>query len=339
MKTTPQKKRPWKRTLLSFLVSSFLLYLFLSNANLGEMIRSMKKVDPLFILLAFLSHYLSYFLRGYRWKRMIQEAGFSGRTFDLAKIIFLFQSLNCVLPAKLGDVYGAHLMKINFSLSRSFSLGSIFLWRVFDFVIVVAFAVGTALLLFGDKVPSEFFFAMKVVGPCLLGLLLLMWLFFHYHKRLPMTHRFERFRGLIDSFREGLRIKRKDIPFILVTTTSIWFLEAGRFYFVCKSTTLEIHLIAVLFITSSAAFLTAIPFTPSGLGAVELSMLKLLEFLGIGNPVAYPLIIWDRIIAHWSQVLLGVVLLLFSSTIKLKIWEFQEEKVSSSQKDEVLKQI
>ena len=328
----PSKTYLWKRTLLSFLVSLILLYLFLSRANLGEIVRSMKRVDPFFILFAFLSHYLSYFLRGYRWKRMIRETGFQGRTFDLAKIIFLFQSLNCILPAKLGDVYGAHLMKINFSLSRSFSLGSIFLWRVFDFVIVVVFAMGTAFLLFGDKVPSEFFLAMKVVGPCVLGLLLLMWIFFRYSRRFPMTHRFERFKGLIESFREGLRIRRKDIPFILVTTTIIWFLEAGRFYFVCKSTTLEVHLIPVLFITSSAAFLTAIPFTPSGLGAVELSMLKLLEFLGIGNLAAYPLIIWDRIIAHWSQILLGVVLLLFSSTIKLKIWEFQEEKGPSSQK-------
>jgi len=334
----PPKNRLWKRTLLSFLVSFFLLYLFLSKANLGEMIRSMKKVDPFFILLAFLSHYLSYFLRGYRWKRMIQEAGFSGRTFDLAKIIFLFQSLNCILPAKLGDVYGAHLMKINFRLSRSFSLGSIFLWRVFDFVIVVVFAMGTAFLLFGNKIPSDLFFAMKVVGPCLLGLLLVIWLFFHYHKWFPMVHRLEKFRGLIESFREGLRIKRRDIPFILITTTIIWFLEAGRFYFICKSASLDVHLIPVLFITSSAAFLTAIPLTPSGLGAVELSMLKLLEFLGVGNPVAYPLIIWDRIIAHWSQVLLGAVLLLFSRSIKLKIWEFQEEKVPSSQKDEMVKQ-
>jgi uncharacterized protein (TIRG00374 family) len=326
MKTLPSKKRIWKRTLLSFLVSLVLLYLFLSKANLGQILRSMSGVDPLFILLAFLSHYSSYLLRGYRWKRMIQSPGFSGTSFDLAKTIFLFQSLNCVLPAKLGDFYGAHLMGINFSLSRSYALGSLFLWRVFDFAMVVTLAMATAFLLFGDRVPSEFFWAMKVVGSCLLLLLVFLWLFFHYHKRFPWVNRPGRLKGLIDSFREGLKMRWRDVPFLFVTTAMIWCLEAGRFYFVCRSASVDIRTIPALFITSSAAFLTIIPFTPSGLGAVELSMLKLLDYLGIGNQMAYPLIIGDRIIAHWSQVLLGILLLLFSGTINLKIWEFKEEK-------------
>lgn len=326
MKTLPSKKRVWKRTLLSFLISLFLLYLFLSKANLSEILRSISRVDPFFIFLAFVSHYASYLVRGYRWKRMIQSPGFSGTSFDLAKTTFLFQSLNCVLPAKLGDLYGAHLMGINFSLSRSYALGSLFLWRVFDFAMVVALAVATAFLLFGDRIPSEFFLAMEVVVICLLVLLVLLWSFFHYHKRFPFMNRFSRLKGLVDSFREGLRMRWRDVPFLLMTTAVIWCLEAGRFYFVCRSTSICVGAIPALFITSSAAFLTIIPFTPSGLGAVELSMLKLLEYLGIGSQMAYPLIIGDRIIAHWSQVLFGALLLLFSSTIKLKLWEFKEEK-------------
>jgi uncharacterized protein (TIRG00374 family) len=193
---------------------------------------------------------------------------------------------------------------------------------------VIALAMGTAFLLFGDKIPPELFWAMKVVAPCLLILLVLMWIFFHYHRRLPMANRFARFKGLMDSFREGLRMKGRDIPFLFITTLVVWLLEAGRFYFICKSINIEVRWIPALFITSSAAFLTILPFTPSGLGAVELSMLKLLELLGIGNQMAYPLIIWDRIIAHWSQILLGIFLLLMSRTIKLKIWEFGEEKES-----------
>ena len=108
---------------------------------MGDILRSVKDVNPLFLILAFFSHYLSYIVRGNRWKKMIQQPGFSGGTLDLAKIIFLFQSVDCVLPAKLGDVYGAHLMKLNFSLSRSFSLGSIFLWRIIDFVIAMVIVV------------------------------------------------------------------------------------------------------------------------------------------------------------------------------------------------------
>jgi len=321
-----------KRTVLSLLFSLFLVYLFLSRTTFSDMVHHLTNVNPLFLVLAFLSHYTAYLFRGYRWRTMIRQGGFSGTTLDLAKIIFLFQSIDCVLPAKLGDLYGAHLMKLNFSLSRSFSLGSIFLWRIFDFSVVMAFAVTAAVFLFGSRIPPELLLAIKVAVPSLLALLALMGLFFHYHRWLPLRFRSERLKGLIDSFRRGLKLNGKIVPSLLVTTCLIWLLEAGRFFFVCKSMAVEIDVVSVLFVTFCTVFLTAIPFTPSGLGAVEFGMLELLALVGVASSAAYPLIIWDRLIAHWSQIVLGMVLALFSRAVNLKIWHFEEEGVSSSTK-------
>jgi len=316
-----------KRTILSFVLSLILLTLFLSYATIGDITRLLREVKVLFLILAFVSHYLSYILRGYRWRRMIERTEFTGGAFDLAKIIFIFQSVGCVLPAKLGDVYGAHLMKINFSLSRSFSLGSIFLWRLFDFGVVMAFAIGSALILFGSKVPSELIAAMKIIVPCVLGLLILIGLLFHSHKWFFTRFASERLERLINSFREGLRLEGKMLPSLMMATTFIWLLEAGRFFFVCRSMGVNIHWAQVIFVTCSTLLLTAIPLTPAGLGAVELGMLKLLAFVGIGNPVAYPLIILDRFIAHWSQIILGIVLVSFSRAMNVKMWQFEEDKV------------
>jgi hypothetical protein len=267
---------------------------------------------------------------------MIQPTGFSGGTINLAKIIFLFQSIDCILPAKLGDVYGAHLMKLNFAMSRSFSLGSIFLWRIIDFVMVMAITVTAAFLLFGKRIPPDLFFGMEVAGFCLVVLLVLIGLFFYYHKWFPISPKSERLKSLIDSFHHGLKLKGRRVPLLLMTTLVIWFLEAGRFFFVCKSMGVEVNMLSVLFITSSTVFLTAIPFTPSGLGAVELGMVKLLSLIGIGNPVAYPLIIWDRVIAHWSQILFGIIFILFSKAANVKIWQFKEEMSSSKKRVAIL---
>ena len=318
-----------KRTLFSFALSLLLIYLFFSRTTLGNIARHVKDVDPFFFFLAFVSHYISYLVRGYRWKKMIEETEFSGRSFDLAKMIFLFQSINCVLPAKLGDLYGAHLMKINFSLRRSFSLGSIFLWRIMDMVIAMIIVVASTFALFGNKIPPEIVSALKVAGLCLLALLALLGVFFPSHKHFPVKWKSERIRGLIDSFQQGLRFKRKLIPLLLVSTTAIWVLEAGRFFFVCRSMAVDISLISVLFISTCSALLTAFPFTPSGLGAVELGMVGLLAFVGIQGPVAYPLIMGDRLIAHWSQLLLGILFVLFNKAIRLKAWQSQEDGASS----------
>ncbi len=321
-----------KRTLFSFAISFFLVYLFFSQTTIPDVLRSIKDTNLFFLALAFISHYLSYLVRGYRWRKMIEEAPFSGKTFDVAKIIFLFQSVDCVLPAKLGDLYGAHLMKINFSLRRSFSLGSIFLWRVMDFVIAMVILIVSIYALFGSKIPPQIASALTVVGPCVLILLGVIGLFLRSHRWLLTKLRSEWIKGLIDSFHEGLRVRGRLIPSLLASTTAIWLLEAGRFLFVCMSLNVNIHLLSVLFISTSSALLTAVPFTPSGLGAVELGMFELLTLSGIGSPWAYPLIIWDRVIAHWSQLFFGIVLVLFNNATHLKIWQFQKEAAPSPNK-------
>ena len=294
-----------KRTLFSFGLSLFLVYLFLSRTTVGDILHSASQVDLLFLALAFLSHYVSYLVRGNRWKKMIRPAGFSGGTVDLAKIIFLFQSVDCVLPAKLGDVYGAHLMKINFSLRRSFSLGSIFLWRIMDLVVAMVIIVILALALFGNRIPPEIVTAMKVAAPCLFILLVVVGIFFRSHRWLLARFKSERIRGVIDSFQKGLRLNWKMIPSLLLSTTTIWFLEAGRFYFVCRSTGCRHSDHSGAFYLDFLGPVDGYSLYSVGLGAVELGMVGLLAFVGIGSPAAYPLIVWDRLIAHWSQILFG----------------------------------
>lgn len=308
-----------KRTILSFILGLFLITLFLSRTNLQQIVQYLHRVDPLFIGLAFASHYATYIFRADRWRRMLRQAGFSGRWLDLAKIIFVFQSIDCVIPAKIGDIYGAHLMRTNFAMSRSYSFATIFLWRILDLVIVLAVAVSTTAILFGSKLPGELLVLLKIAVPCLAALIVLLLLFFRFHRHLAVRLKSDRLKVLVDSFREGLRLHRKIMPALLLGTTLIWFLEAGRFYFVCRSMGVAIDWISVLFVTALATLLTAFPFTPSGLGAVELGMLKLLTLVRIGNPTAYPLIIWDRFIAHWSQIILGAVFIIVNKRINLEI--------------------
>jgi uncharacterized protein (TIRG00374 family) len=330
-KTSLRKELLRKRTILSFMLALLLIALFFSRTRLHEILYYLKRVDPIFIGLAFASHYATYFLRADRWKRMLRQAGFSGRLLDLAKIIFVFQSIDCVIPAKIGDIYGAHLMRANFSMSRSYSFGTIFLWRLLDLVIVVAVAVTTAAVLFGSRLPQELVVLLKIAVPCLAAVVVLLLLFFRFQHHLTLRLRSARVKIWIDSFREGLRLNWKIMPALLVGTTMIWFLEAGRFYFVCRSLAVTMDWTAVLFVTSLATLLTAFPLTPSGLGAVELGMLKLLSLVRIADPAAYPLIICDRFIAHWSQIILGVVFMIVNKRINLEIFPNRDLKLADTE--------
>ena len=66
-----------KKTLLSFAVSFAILYLFLTRIDLGAAWEVMKNANPLLYLLAFVVYYAAYPIRGLRWKRLLENTGFT----------------------------------------------------------------------------------------------------------------------------------------------------------------------------------------------------------------------------------------------------------------------
>ena len=63
--------------------------------------------------LAFVVFYIGFPLRGLRWAMLLRGTGLRIGIRDATEIIFLSWLVNCLVPAKLGDVYRAYLLKIN----------------------------------------------------------------------------------------------------------------------------------------------------------------------------------------------------------------------------------
>ena len=82
-------------------------------------------------------YYLGFPLRGYRWALLLRGAGTEIRVRDSTEIIFISWLVNCLVPAKLGDVYRAYLLRLNFDVSLSRTFGTVFIERVFDLFAIV----------------------------------------------------------------------------------------------------------------------------------------------------------------------------------------------------------
>ena len=88
--------------------------------------------NPALVLAAFFVYYAGFPLRGYRWALLLRGTGFYCPTKDATEIIFLSWLVNCVVPAKLGDVYRAYLLKINSDASLSRTFGTVFIERFLE---------------------------------------------------------------------------------------------------------------------------------------------------------------------------------------------------------------
>ena len=122
------------KTILSFAVPLVIIVvaILLNRDKLAEVPRDVSQANLWLILLGFAVYYLGFPLRGHRWTVLLKGAGYRISTKDGTEILFLSWLVNCVVPAKLGDIYRAYLLKLNSPVSLTKTLGTVFIERILD---------------------------------------------------------------------------------------------------------------------------------------------------------------------------------------------------------------
>ena len=111
------------RTIVSLVLPLILLVFFaraLPGFKLDQLPGLILQANPLLLLAAFVVFYAGFPLRGLRWAILHPRApGSRSGSRDATEIIFIWWLVNCLVPAKLGDLYRAYLLKINSTVSLS----------------------------------------------------------------------------------------------------------------------------------------------------------------------------------------------------------------------------
>ena len=313
------------RTIGSVLFGLLLLYLlsrviFGDDFDWGEVVRLVGQADPGFLVLAFLAYYATFPLRGFRWRYVLQRSGMSVRLRDATEILFLSWFVNCLVPAKLGDLYRAYLLRGNFGASISRTVGTVFIERIADIIIIAALALSAGYWSFRGRSRPDID-ALFVIGFVLaIGLVLLIIGLRLYGARigrwLPT-----RVGELWDRFHEGSTgaLTARSVPVILALTVAIWVLEGARLYFVIRALGLPevgLGISASVFVALAAALLTAIPLTPAGFGFVEAGIIGVLSIYGVTREPAAAVALVDRGLTIVTVIILGGILYAFSTKVR-----------------------
>jgi len=305
------------RTIISLVLPIALLLLFVKSLpgfKLEELPDKIGGANPLLLVAAFVIFYLGFPLRGLRWAILVRQTGFRLRIRDSMEIIFLSWLVNCLVPAKLGDVYRAWLLRINSSVSLSRTFGTVFIERILDLFAIVTLGLAAGFVSFRSGLPGDvqLVFAIGVGFVLLLaaGLLTMRNFGRRILLRLPMPHRVIEF---YDRFEEGVfaSIGLRALPRLVVITGLIWATEAMRLYLVVQALGLpDVHLgiSGAFFVALAASLLTAVPLTPAGIGFVEGGVVGLLTIVyGVSQTDALAITLVDRAISVLSIIILGSI--------------------------------
>jgi len=301
-----------RRTLLSIGSAIIIVAIAIWRApiNWGDAWTRISHADPKLYALGLAAYYASFLVRGYRWKLLLANAGEERPTRPLTLILVTSFFVNCVVPAKMGDVYRAYLGRLRQHISGTKALGTIIAERLMDLVVLMGLLLIAGAYTFHRRAPGALVpYVIAGLTVSSLGIAVILVMRAGRGQRIlrlmpeAIFHRYQGFRiGAVESL--------KRLPLLLSLTVLVWGLEAARLGFVVGALgfTREVGPSQFLLIALVAALLTTVPFLPGGIGLVEAGMVGVLTLVaGISNNDALSIALLDRSISYGSLVLLGFV--------------------------------
>ncbi len=306
-------------TYFSIAIAIVILIFAATRVDLKEIWREIAACDKRYVILGSLAHYATYLVRGMRWRRCLIHLPIKAGSGKFGLLVFFYNFVDNLVPAKLGDVYAAHLARINFKIRRSAAMGSIVFLRMIDAWIILMLASLASWLLFSAHLPRAVTWSLIGGGIIAVGATTIMLVFFLFKKKLPGWIP-EKVQQMIQAFHTGMWPRPKELLPIAALTIIIWGLETLWIFCLVLAFNLQIGPAEAIFLTMIPLLASAFPLTPAGAGVVEITLYSCLRVVGVASPIAGSLTVVNRFIDYWLHIVLGVIVWAFRRLIGLRTW-------------------
>ena len=249
-------------------------------------------------------YYLALWVRTVRWQYLLRPVK-KVSAIRLYPVVIIGLMANNLIPARAGELARAYVLGQREKISKTTTLGTIAVDRLFDGVtlvpmllIVGVFASGDATFtigwrwftvdlnlaglgifmsaLFGAAMAVLFYLTLSTRGRTQLHTLI--------HRFAPASMK-PKVEGLIDSFLEGLQALRSpaDLAAALLMSIVSWTLEALMYYLVARGFGIHEGFHIFLLLTAAANLVIAVVATQGGVGAFELVVSKTIVAFGTAS--------------------------------------------------------
>jgi uncharacterized membrane protein YbhN (UPF0104 family) len=316
------------RTLVPLVVVVVAMIFFAKkmDINLQQTWADIRSANLLFFLAAFGIYYLSFPTRALRWRLLLENIGYTKDNtiylphfWKLVEIIYIAFFANVVVPAKLGDLYRAYLLRQEINVPTTRSFGTVLAERLLDLIVLLLLFIPAIIISLHGRLPAELEMGLEAtLGAVFVGIA---GLFVLRHAREPIARLVPgRFRPQYYHLQEGTLGSFRRLPVLTALTTCVWLCESLRFFFVAMALSLipgdPLHILtAAMFVGLGEALLTIVPTTGGGVGLVEAGMLAMI-ILFSHSPHASDLtaaaILLDRTVSLFSIMVIGFFVFLIA---------------------------
>lgn len=272
------------------------------EVDLGRVVRLLNGVQWGYVVLAGLAYYGSFPLRSRRWHFLLAaNHGLATAHFSWHQLLppYLYSWLmNCLIPAKTGEVYRCYYAHRRLNVPLASALSSILLERTTDFLLLAVLLSFSSVVVFGQHVSQTLVLLQLIAAGLAVSLLLGL-------VALRSSQNFHRFLPTVvqrplAALAATLTLNRREAGTLVLFSLPLWFLEGFRVFAEARALGITLTPALALLIALIAALLTTLPLTPAGIGAVELGIAGTLIFFQVPFEQAIALALLDRLVAYWS---------------------------------------
>lgn len=314
-----------RKTWLGLLISIAFLYIAFRNVDLGLLFLSIKSTSlPLLIPVVGLTVSF-YLIRALRWFHLLEPIK-KTRLSSLFSSTVIGFAANCILPARLGEFVRANYIGRMESISKSSSLATIVIERLFDvFTILLIFLF---VILFTDFSPEweSTGKALKTGGFLMfiifiVSILLLIGLKQKTQTFLNIVERVcfflperitQKILYILEDFSKGLVLVKgpSQLFAVIFYSFTLWCLTVFQIYVVGLSMGLSLPFWAPFFILVILCFSVAIPSAPGYIGTFHLASQYGLMFYGFSKEKALSMAIVLHAAGFIPTIILGLIIFL-----------------------------
>jgi uncharacterized protein (TIRG00374 family) len=258
-----------------------------------------------YLLIAIFICLAAWFFRGLRYRVILKGIGISCGLLFSTGCIFVSQTANLIVPARLGDLVRVFILRHEYQATISQGISSLVVERVFDIVMVAV--LGAVALLFVFNVPMWFYTIIFVA----LGLGVLFYIILISAGRLKSEHKYIRILLTILEQIRQVSLSFRSVVSISAQSIVIWILDVLVCFFVALMFQVTIPFAVIVLAIVIGNLVKAIPLTPGGVGTYELSVALTFTVAGVDPAVATLIAVIDHLIKNLVTLAGGIVSIYF----------------------------
>lgn len=248
---------------------------------------------------------IAWFSRGWRYQVILKRLTVPVPITFATACIYLSQTVNLIVPARLGDLIRIILVRHEYGATVSQGLSSLVVERVFDIITVAL--LGLVSVLFVLNVPD---WMLTLIGaPLILGAL-----FFGVLVCMGRFSSDNKYIGYVLTMLEEVRaasLTPSTALILLLSSLAIWCMDT--LICICVATMFgqEIPIAVVLLAIVAGNLVKAVPVTPGGMGTYEVSLAVIFELSGVAPATATLIAVVDHLIKNLITLIGGGISILY----------------------------